>query len=71
MAVRTSPSALDLLDATGEPLVDPSRRVSSIGADGVPEINLGAFRGLAFALIFQTVLFLLGGLAWQIFRALR
>ena len=36
-----------------------------------PEINLGAFRGLAFALIFQTVLFLLGGLAWDLFRSLR
>jgi hypothetical protein len=69
MAVQTIPSPIDILDATGEPLVDPSRRVSGVAPDGSPEINLGAFRGLAFALIFQAVLFLLGGLAWQMFRA--
>jgi len=71
MAVRAMASQIDMLDVTGESLVDPSRRVSSIGPDGAPEINLGAFRGLAFALIFQAVLFLLGDVAWQIFRALR
>ncbi len=71
MAVHTIQSAIDILDATGEPLVDPSRCVSSVGPDGAPEINLGAFRGLAFALIFQAVLFLLGDVAWQVFRSLR
>lgn len=71
MAEHAVPSPIELLDATGEPIVDPSRRVSSVGPDGSPEINLGAFRGLAFALIFQTVLFLLGGVAWHLYQALR
>ena len=70
MAVHTIESAIDVLDIAGEPIVTPSRRASSFGPDGAPEINLGAFRGLAFALIFQAVLFLLGGVAWQLFRAL-
>ena len=71
MAVHTFSSAIGPLDVAHEPIVDPSRRVSSLGPDGAPELNLGAFRGFAFALIFQAVLFLLGGLAWQVFRALR
>lgn len=70
MAVHTIHSPIEVLDPTGEPIFD-SRRVSSLSPDGAPEISLGAFRGLAFALIFETVLVLLGGLAWQIFRALR
>jgi hypothetical protein len=70
MAVHTIESAIEVLDITGEPVVAPARRVSSMGPDGAPEINLGAFRGLAFALIFEVVLFLLGGVAWQLFRAL-
>lgn len=32
------------------------------------EINIGAFRGLAFALIFETVLVALGGVLWQLVR---
>jgi hypothetical protein len=71
MAVRTIPSPMiEILDATGELIVNPSG-VSDASPDGNSEVNLGAFRGLAFALIFQVVLFLLGGVAWQIFRALR
>lgn len=70
MAVHTVESPLDFSDFTTEQL-DHSRTVSGVSPDGTPEINLGAFRGLAFALIFQAVLFLLGGLAWQVFRALR
>jgi hypothetical protein len=71
MAEHVVPSSFEALDITGEPLVDPSRRVSTLSPEGSPEINLGAFRGLAFALIFEVVLFLMGGVAWQIFRALR
>lgn len=71
MAVRAFDSSIDLLDTIAEPIVDPSRRVSSAGADGTPEINLGAFRGLAFALVFETVLVVLGSLAWQIWQVLR
>jgi hypothetical protein len=71
MAVRVIPSTFEVLDATGEAIVDPSRCVPSVAPDGVPEVNLGAFRGLAFALIFQTVLFLLGAVAWEFFRSLR
>ena len=70
MAVPMAASSIEILDVTGEPIVDPSRRVSGTGIDGVPEINLGAFRGLAFALIFETVLVLVGGLIWQVVRAL-
>jgi hypothetical protein len=70
MAVRTIHSPIELFDPTGEPIVDSSRRVSGLDAEGAPEINLGAFRGFAFALIFETVLVILGALAWQVFRAL-
>jgi hypothetical protein len=34
------------------------------------EIKLGAFRGLAFALIFETVLFSLGGVLWALWHML-
>jgi hypothetical protein len=71
MAVHTIESPLHITETPAEPLVDPSRTVSGVGPQGTPEINLGAFRRLAFALIFETVLVLLGGVAWQIFRLLR
>ncbi|MFP5230311.1 MAG: hypothetical protein ACLGXA_22070 [Acidobacteriota bacterium] len=70
MAVRTIDSRICIFDDPAEPLVDLSRRVSSLHPDGSPEIHLGAFRGLAFALIFEVVLVLLGGLAWQVLRTL-
>ena len=70
MAVHTI-SSIDLPDFTAQPTIHPSRSGSGVDPDGSPEINLGAFRGLAFALIFETVLVILGSLAWQIFRALR
>ncbi|HUB20166.1 MAG TPA: hypothetical protein VL990_16100 [Acidobacteriaceae bacterium] len=70
MAVRIIQSPIEILDATGEPVAQPSRTVSGLTQEGEPEINLGAFRGLAFALIFETVFVLLGGVAWEVFRAL-
>jgi hypothetical protein len=71
MAVQYIESPIHIPDIAAEPLVDPSRTVSGVGPNGAPEINLGAFRGLAFALIFEAVLVLLGGVAWQIFHVLR
>jgi hypothetical protein len=68
MAVHSVDSPLDFANFAAEPLVDSSRSVSGVSPDGTPEINLGAFRGLAFALIFETVLVILGSLAWQVFR---
>jgi hypothetical protein len=38
---------------------------------GSDEINLGAFRGLAFALIFETLLVIFGSLGWELWRLLR
>lgn len=70
MAVHIIRSPIEVLDPTGEPVVDASRRVSSLTSDGTPEVNLGAFRGLAFALIFETVFVLLGAIAWQLVRTL-
>jgi hypothetical protein len=68
MAVRYLDISLDLPDSAEE-VNDPSRAVSGTHPDGTPEFNVGAFRGLAFALLFETVLVILGSLAWQIFRA--
>jgi len=68
MAVHSVDLPLDFPDFAAEPLVDPSRSVSGISADGSPEINLGAFRGLGFALVFETVIIILGSLAWQVWR---
>jgi hypothetical protein len=70
MAVRYIEAAFDIPDSA-KPVVDPSRTVSGTDPNGTPEINLGAFRGLAFALLFETVVLILGSRAWQIFRALR
>lgn len=70
MAVRMLASPIDFPDTAVEPIADRSRSISGLGPDGAPEINLGAFRGLAFALVFETVLVIFGALAWQIFRAL-
>ncbi|HEY1500174.1 MAG TPA: hypothetical protein VGF88_11400 [Acidobacteriaceae bacterium] len=70
MAVRYLQIPLDLANSTGE-FDDPSDAVSGAHFDGSPEINVGAFRGLAFALIFETVLVILGSLAWQIIHTLR
>jgi hypothetical protein len=67
MAVHTVESPLDFSDFTTEP-VDHSGIVSGVSPDGTPEINLGAFRGLAFALVFETVLVIFEALAWQVFR---
>jgi hypothetical protein len=71
MAVQIANSPNDVPDLAAEPLVDSSRTVSGTCSDGSPEINLGAFRGLAFALLFETVFVILGTLAWHIFLALR
>lgn len=70
MAVRSVPTPFDLSVFPDEPLVDPSRTLSGTQADGTPEINLGAFRGLAFALVFEAVLSLVGAIAWEISRTL-
>ncbi len=70
MAVRIVASPIDFPGTRVESIRDQSRRVSGLAPDGGPEINLGAFRGLAFALVFETVLVIFGALAWQIFRAL-
>jgi hypothetical protein len=64
MAVQTVESPLDFSDFT----THSTDSVSDGSPDDTPEINLGAFRGLAFALIFETVLVILGSLAWQVFR---
>lgn len=45
---------------------DPT--VSGLHPDAIPQFHVGAFRGLAFALIFETVIVILGRLAWLIFR---
>ena len=71
MAVHVIDSSIDLHDFAAEPGIDTTGTVAGTNPDGVPEINLGAFRGLAFALIFETVLVILGSLAWQIFRTYR
>jgi len=42
-------------------------RTFSAARDG--EIDVGAFRGLAFALLIQTVLTILGCLGWEIWRS--
>jgi hypothetical protein len=65
MAVRSIDSPLNVSDyfATS----DDQTTIS--GADPNGEINMGAFRGLAFALLLQTVLIILGCLGWEIFRA--
>lgn len=55
----------DFSDETSEPL----RTVSGLDPDATPTFHVGAFRGLAFALLFETVLVILGSLAWQIFRS--
>jgi hypothetical protein len=65
MAVHTVESPLDFSDFTSQ----STDSVPDINPDGSPEINLGAFRGLAFALILETVLVIFGALAWQTFRA--
>lgn len=67
MAVHTFESSLHFSDFTAEP-ADHPRTVSEIGPDGSPITNLGAFRGLAFALIFETVFVILASLAWQVWR---
>ena len=67
MAVRFMEISLDLPNSADQ-INDPSRDVSGVHPDGTPEGNVGAFRGLAFALLFETVLVILGGLAWQMFR---
>jgi hypothetical protein len=68
MTVHFFESPLDFQDFAAEPLVDPSHTVSGAHLDGLAEVNLGAFRGLAFALIFEIVFVILGGLAWHVFR---
>ena len=34
------------------------------------EIQLGAFRGLAYALVFETALVILGSFGWELWRVL-
>jgi hypothetical protein len=70
MAVHVVQSPIDLPVFDAQPRLHSSRTVSGTHPDGTPETNLGAFRGLAFALVFETVLVILGGLAWQVFRAI-
>lgn len=71
MAVRTIASFINFPDTAVEPIADRSRSISGLRPDGAPENSLGAFRGLAFALAFETVLVIFGALAWQIVRLLR
>jgi hypothetical protein len=64
MATHSIEASIDLQDFTGDSLI-------AAQADACPhadEINLGALRGLAFALIFETVLVALGGVVWQLLR---
>ncbi len=64
MAVHYIEIPIDVQDLTADDQ-------SHTHADGSEEINLGAFRGLAFALLFETVLVILGSLGWEIWRVLR
>jgi hypothetical protein len=64
MVAQTIEASIDLQDFTGEDTIVAAAD-ARLGAD---EINLGAFRGLAFALIFETVLVALGGVVWQLLR---
>jgi hypothetical protein len=64
MANHSIEASIDLQDFTGDNLIAAPADAS----DGAGEINLGAFRGLAFALIFETVLVALGGVVWQLLR---
>jgi hypothetical protein len=64
MATHSIQASIDLQDFTGENLI----AAPANACPGADEINLGAFRGLAFALIFETVLVALGGVVWQLLR---
>jgi hypothetical protein len=67
MAVHYIETSLNVQDFTAE---DESSALPA-SHPGAGEINLGAFRGLAFALIFQTVLIALGAVVWAVVRLLR
>jgi hypothetical protein len=67
MAVHYVEIPIDLEDFTGKDLI----AAPADATHGADEINIGAFRGLAFALIFETVLVALGGVVWQLLRMLR
>jgi hypothetical protein len=64
MAVQYFDSSLDLTDFTA----DHDETASDTRPE--EEINLGAFRGLAFALILETALVTLGGVVFQLLRML-
>jgi hypothetical protein len=64
MAVTYFDSSLNVPDFTA----DQDERTASVSSGS--EINLGAFRGLAIALILETTLVALGGLVWHLLRML-
>jgi hypothetical protein len=68
MAVHYFNSSLDITDFDVE-TEDHSRFITAAEANG--ELNVGAFRGLAFGLLLQTVLTIFGCLCWQIWKMLR
>src|ERR1035438_7549969 len=71
MAARSFESLIDLPDLTSEPLADSSRTVSGIDPDGDPDINLGAFRGLGYALVIESALVIIGSAGWMLWHILR
>ncbi len=67
MAVHSIESPIDFANFTTAAEEQVQDRTISATGD---EINVGAFRGLAFALLLQTVLTILGCLSWEIWRSL-
>jgi len=70
MAARTFESLIDLPNLTSAPSPDSSRSLSSLDDAAASEINLGAFRGIAWALVIETTFVVLAAVAWGILRAL-
>jgi hypothetical protein len=71
MAARSFESLIDLPDLTFEPWAGSSRTRSDAGPDSEPEINLGAFRGLGYALVIQSALLIIGSAGWLLWHILR
>jgi hypothetical protein len=68
MAIHSFNSSLDIRDFDVE-TEDQARFISAAEAHG--ELNVGACRGLALALLLQTVFMIFGCLCWQIWKMLR